>query len=832
MERLPSAHKLVKLPIVTFDLVTDNTPAPADLPWPEGFAEWTVKKVKEEAGLWSPVTYKPGKTRVKGQTEANLSAIHALVLDYDHGSTLDSVAAIWAGYEFVLYTTFQHTDSAQRFRAVLPFTRPMTTGDFRKLWAWAQQKTREGGAVVDALSDPGRIYFIPTHPPGKTPEYRHYSGELLDPDVVLALPNLPPPLTGRFTPQPVASPPTGRVIPFPGGSSPGGMFTGIGTAHQRENVALIEEKCAFMRHCREDAVGLPEPEWRSWLSIVARCKDGDAFAHTVSAKDPRYNKEGTDEKIKRLLNEAGPHSCAHIRGLSDACKGCPQNVTGPVMLGREQTVVEERAAEVVTVALVTEKEAHEAVDRARFALKAAEEYLRAARFNDADKATTEALIIEKRADLRAAEDVAKEARHAAKEAKKEAKKAEKLAVREREREAVIAGGQADLDMDKEGRPRASYGNVRKVLLQDGQWAGRLWKDVLRDRVMVDNEVLDAPVASRFRAYIADAYGLETRPEPMLDAFVAIANETPRNPLRDNLESLTWDGVPRLDLFASAALGNTGEVEKLACRMWLISGVARIMVPGDQVDYTLALVGRQRAGKTSLLRALAGNYGHNESKISIGERSGYTLLREKWLIEFAEGTDIRHKDMSAVKQFLTAREDNYVPPYGRMAVTQPRWCFFAVTVNDHEFLTDETGNARFWPVEIGDIDVGWVSANREQILAEALVAYRQGEAWFPDATDHKALELHRKAFEIEDTREAKVADALAAMSLTRKRAFGKGGDTPPLVFRISDLLAAMEVDDARRRSWEVCAATILRKMGWKKHPMTTHEGVIGHWWKKC
>jgi hypothetical protein len=100
------------------------------------------------------------------------------------------------------------------------------------------------------------------------------------------------------------------------------------------NVDVLLNRCAFIRHCRDDAVTLTEPEWYAMISNVGRCIDGQTFVHQLSAPYPGYSPKETDAKIAHALQDTGPHTCAFIRGLGFA--GCPPSgcgVKAPIGLG-------------------------------------------------------------------------------------------------------------------------------------------------------------------------------------------------------------------------------------------------------------------------------------------------------------------------------------------------------------------------------------------------------------------------------------------------------------------------------------------------------------------
>jgi hypothetical protein len=65
--------------------------------------------------------------------------------------------------------------------------------------------------------------------------------------------------------------------------------------------------------------------------------------------------------------------------------------------------------------------------------------------------------------------------------------------------------------------------------------------------------------------------------------------------------------------------------------------------------------------------------------------------------------------------------------------------FGSTTNEtSDFLTDPTGDARFWVVRAGQLQFSELERDRDQLWAEAVQAYRAGEPWHLISADDKEL----------------------------------------------------------------------------------------------
>lgn len=237
-----------------------------------------------------------------------------------------------------------------------------------------------------------------------------------------------------------------------------------------------------------------------------------------------------------------------------------------------------------------------------------------------------------------------------------------------------------------------------------------------------------------RHYMERSYGLKGR-DSIQDAIAVVMAENSYHPIREYLDSLTWDGQPRIDTILIDMLGaEDSKYVREASRKWMTAAVARVRDPGCKFDHMLILIGAQGIGKSQFFSRITKNPAWFSDSMARFDNSKESMehLAGKWVIEMGELSSMKKAEVEYIKTFLTKQEDSYRPSYGRRLETFPRQCIFAGTTNRDDFLQDATGNRRFWPVQVADSSRLWQEMTPEivdQLWAEADAAYTLGEALY-------------------------------------------------------------------------------------------------------
>jgi len=297
-----------------------------------------------------------------------------------------------------------------------------------------------------------------------------------------------------------------------------------------------------------------------------------------------------------------------------------------------------------------------------------------------------------------------------------------------------------------------------------------------------------------------------------------ARECSFHPVQNYLDSLAWDGVERLESWLHNYLSaeNTPYTQGIG-RMFMMAMVARIFEPGCKADYMLVLEGPQGARKSTACAILGGDWFSDTIPENVASKDAQQHLRGKWLIEFGEMHALSKSETTALKAFITRRTEIYRPSYGRCEVHEPRQSMFIGTTNKAQYLRDETGGRRFWPIKVAvtcPINTDGLAEKRDQLLAEAVHRYRAGEHWWPDdAFEQEHIQPEQEARFEADAWETAIEDYLRDQ---RKVTVLEVARTA-----LSMETAKLGTADQRR------ITGILERLGWRRASQRGAKGV--RWW---
>ncbi|MEM7773369.1 MAG: VapE domain-containing protein, partial [Cyanobacteria bacterium P01_A01_bin.37] len=242
---------------------------------------------------------------------------------------------------------------------------------------------------------------------------------------------------------------------------------------------------------------------------------------------------------------------------------------------------------------------------------------------------------------------------------------------------------------------------------------------------------------------------------------------------------------------------------------LVAAVARIFEPGCKVDTALILQGPQGYRKSSFFRTLAGNTWFDDSMgAAMNERDERLKLHQFWFLEWGEMESfLKKKDISGVKAFLSCPVDTVRPPYGRQAIRLKRRSIIVGSTNQCEFLSDATGNRRFWVVPVHHrIDLELLQQERDQIWAAAIALYRSGSPVFLSEEEEAIATECNESYQNEDPwlgrimnylRDNHIDEVTIAELLSQALEIEVGNQSKRDEMRVSDVLKSISWTSTRK-----------------------------------
>lgn len=352
-----------------------------------------------------------------------------------------------------------------------------------------------------------------------------------------------------------------------------------------------------------------------------------------------------------------------------------------------------------------------------------------------------------------------------------------------------------LELDKQGKVKDTLTNIANIIRFDPNLKPIVYNEFKSTLDVIGSlpwkQVRpgwgDADLACA-KVYFERVYGIWS-PTKFKDALLAVVSaERTYHPIKEYFSILKWDGTERIDTLLIDYLGaEDSDFVRAVIRKTLCAAVARVYEPGIKFDSILVLNGPQGVGKSTFF-ALLGREWYSDS-LSISDMKDKTAaekLQGYWILELGELVGMKKVDVETVKSFISRTDDKFRQSYGVNVESHPRTNIIVGSTNSESgFLRDITGNRRFWPVRVTGKGKyhAWELKEVDQVWAEAIVKYRDGEELFlKGGVAAEAYVQQQQAMESDD-REGIIIDYLERllpanwdeMDLYQRRSFLGGSE---------------------------------------------------------
>ena len=341
-------------------------------------------------------------------------------------------------------------------------------------------------------------------------------------------------------------------------------------------------------------------------------------------------------------------------------------------------------------------------------------------------------------------------------------------------EEVNTSWQNLLELDKKGNVKSTMSNMAIIIRNDVNF-----KNIVYNQFKCSIDVVgklpwkqiksgwsDADMACA-KLYFERVYKIWS-PLKFKDALLAVtSSERVYHPIKEYFKTLKWDKVSRLDTLLVDYLGAKDNIfVREVTRKTFCAAVTRIFEPGKKFDSILVLCGPQGIGKSTLFSTLGKEwYSDSLSLCDMKDKTAAEKLQGYWLLELGELAGIKKVDVEVIKSFISRTDDKFRKAYGVNVESNPRSNIIVGTTNSEGgFLRDITGNRRFWPVMVsGNSNLKpWDLKDVDQIWAEALYRYEQGEELYLKGDVSKMAKIAQQEAMESDDREGIILDYLETL----------------------------------------------------------------------
>lgn len=320
--------------------------------------------------------------------------------------------------------------------------------------------------------------------------------------------------------------------------------------------------------------------------------------------------------------------------------------------------------------------------------------------------------------------------------------------------------EVQLAFDGKGQPLSTIDNFLLILRNDKEFESLRFNQLSYSPEHIVDGKLERwqdKDDSKARFYIEQKYKIHNR-EKLDDALRILFAEREYHPIKQIIEAVEWDGVSRIqELFIKWLKCEDTPYIREVTRLVFAGGIHRLYNAGCKFDDVAVLIGtKQGEGKSTFARWLAIKDEFFTEVTEIEGQKGIEAIEGAWICEIAELLAVtKSKEVEAVKSYITKLVDRYRRPFDRRTTDHKRQCVFIGTTNKEQFLTDKTGNRRWYPVKVNSSGYD-LHDHKEEIQADILQAWAEAKYLYDRGELNPYADRNLLA-EIKEKQEAAVED---------------------------------------------------------------------------
>jgi hypothetical protein len=243
------------------------------------------------------------------------------------------------------------------------------------------------------------------------------------------------------------------------------------------------------------------------------------------------------------------------------------------------------------------------------------------------------------------------------------------------------------------------------------------------------------------------WGIKATTADVRAAVEAAARQNSFHSIKDRLFREEWDGESRCErLWIDYFGAEDNAYHRETARLFLVATVARVYEPGHKFDYVPIIEGPQGIGKSTFVQLLAMGFGKSLTANFKDTQKLFEATVGALIVELPELSSMRRAEVEDVKAYITQTAVTLRQAYGHYTGTIRRGFTLIGTTNAESYLSDRSGNRRFWPIRASgrNVDFHALRKNAPQIWAEARHLYLTMRHEWPKSMGDLVLTLSSEA----------------------------------------------------------------------------------------